>query len=386
MRGKDRLKMLAPVLLAATVGVVLGAPAMTGRAAASQQPSSQQHRGAAESYYAAESHDNVAATHSPQLLRQLAGPSGRGVHARRLAARPRGAVQGVDVAAFQHPGGRAINWRKVHAARIQFAAIKATEGNYYVNPYYARDLARASAAGLTAMGYAFANPRPHAGNGTAAGQARYLVRHAGKVHGRTPPLMLDAEYNPYKGGVCYSLSKAAMVAWIRQFDAQVRKLTGQLPIIYTTAGWWDRCTGGSKAFGTSLVWPAAWTTARHPWLPRGWRNWALWQYSSTATVPGIPGSHTTDLDALNLITPGRQKTAVGRRVSVPVSQVVRRAVTGLGYTASGLPAGLAVNGGGVISGTPTAPDAKSSTITASAEGTKLGTFGVTWTVASSTGR
>lgn len=378
---------MAAVALAATVGAiggVLGAPAMTGRAAASQR-----NGGAAGSNYTAQAHYNVGATHSPQLLRQLAGPSGtsgRAVRARRLAARPRGAVQGVDVAAFQHPGGRAINWPKVHAARIQFAAIKATEGNYYVNPYYARDLARASAAGLTALGYAFANPRPHAGNGTAAGQARYLVRHAGKVHGRTPPLMLDAEYNPYQGGVCYGRSKAGMVAWLKQFDAQIRKLTGQLPIIYTTADWWGRCTGGSKAFGTSLAWPAAWTTASRPWLPRGWRNWALWQYSSTATVPGIPGS-TTDLDALNLIKPTRQKAAVGRHVSVPVSQVVRRAVTGLGYAASGLPTGLAVTAGGVISGTTTAPaDAKSSTVTASAEGRKLGTIGFTWAMASSAGR
>jgi GH25 family lysozyme M1 (1,4-beta-N-acetylmuramidase) len=378
MRGKVRRKVLAAVMLAAGVGAmgaVLGAPGITGRAMASPQSS-----GAAQAHY------NVGAPHSPQLLRQLAGPSGRSGRGARVSSRTaRRAVQGVDVAAFQHPRGRAINWHKVHAARIQFAAIKATEGNYYVNPYYARDLARASAAGLTAMAYGFANPRPHAGNGTAAGQARYLVRHAGKLHGRTPPLMLDAEYNPYQGGECYHLSKAAMVAWLKQFDAQIRKQTGQLPIIYTTADWWRRCTGGSKAFGTSLVWPAAWTTASHPWLPRGWRNWALWQYSSTGTVSGIPGS-TTDLDALNLIKPGRQQAAVGRRVSVPVSQVVRRAVTGLGYAAAGLPTGLAVQVGGVISGTPTAPaGAKSSTVTASAEGKQLGSVGVNWKVATSTG-
>jgi lysozyme len=301
------------------------------------------------------------------------------MRASRLAAKPRGAVQGVDVAAFQHPRGAPINWPKVAAARIQFAAIKATEGNYYVNPYHARDLVRASAAGVHVVAYAFVNPRPHAGNGTAAGQARYLVRHTARLNGRRPPLMLDIEYNPYKGGVCYSLSRAAMVAWLKSFDARVRKLTGHLPIIYTTADWWRRCTGGSRAFGASLIWPAAW--AARPTLPRGWRNWALWQYTSRGTVPGIPAPGSTDRDAVNLIAPGRQKAAVGGRLSVPVSHVVRRTVTGLRYAASRLPAGLSVHASGVISGTLTVPvTAKSSTITAAAAGKTLGSIGVTWDV------
>jgi len=367
MRGRNRLKILAGVVLAGA----LGAPAATAAAVTGQSASQPE-----------QSHYNVGAAHSPQLLHQLAGPVGtKGQHVRPSAG-PRRAVQGVDVAAFQHPGGRAINWPRVARARIQFAAIKATEGNYYVNPYYARDLARATASGLKVMAYGFANPRPHAGNGTAAGQARFLVRHAGTVHGQRPPLMLDIEYNPYKGGICYRLRPAAMVGWLKRFDAEIQELTGRLPVIYTTAGWWDKCTGGSRAFAQSPIWPAAWTTGRRPWLPRGWRNWALWQYTSTATVPGIPDAGGTDLDALNLIAPGRQKTAVGKRVSVAVSQRVRGSKPGLTYSAARLPAGLAVHPSGVIAGTPIVPAKPSSTVTAGAEGKNLGSVGVTWHVAS----
>jgi len=369
MRGRDRLKLLAGVVMAG----VLGAPAAA--AAAGGPPTD----GAAESHY------NVGAAHSPQLLRRLAGPSGTpGQHGRSSspAARPRGSVQGVDVAAFQHGRGTPINWPKVAAARIQFAAIKATEGNYYVNPWHSRDLARATAAGVHVIAYAFANPRQGAGNGTAAAQARFLVRHTPRLlNGRRPPLMLDIEYNPYRGGICYGLHGAAMVGWLKRFDGEIRRLTGQLPIIYTTADWWRRCTGGSRAFGTSLIWPAAWTRAARPAMPRGWRNWALWQYTSRGTVPGIPARGTIDLDALNLIAPGRQKAAVGGGVSVPVSQVVRRAVTGLNYGASRLPTGLSVHASGIVSGTPAVPGgAKSSTIKAAAQGRTLGSIGVTWDV------
>ena len=47
------------------------------------------------------------------------------------------------MAAFQHPGGAPINWAAVAAAGYKFAAVKATEGNYYVNPWAATDIAAA---------------------------------------------------------------------------------------------------------------------------------------------------------------------------------------------------------------------------------------------------
>ncbi len=337
---------------------------------------------------AGEPHDNVAEPHSPRLLRELAGPRGassRGARAGAVPTGPPGAVRGVDVAAFQHPvtkadpQGTPIDWSRVVADGIRFAAVKATEGNYYVNPFYAGDLAGATAAGLPVLGYAFANPK--SGNGTGAGQAEYLVSHAGTVGGRTPPLMLDIEYNPYQGGECYGRSKAAMVTWLQSFDAETRKLTGQVPVLYTTGDWWHRCTGDSAAFSGSLLWVASYTTDARPAMPQGWGNWALWQYTSTATVPGIDSAGHTDLDALNLIAPGAQQTAIGMSVSVPVSQAVAGATPGLSYTTAGLPAGLAVTPAGVVAGTPTMTDsAQASTITAAAEGQVLGSVGVSWEV------
>jgi GH25 family lysozyme M1 (1,4-beta-N-acetylmuramidase) len=334
-------------------------------------------------------HDNVAQPHSPRLLRELAGPPAGSAAARAagVPTGPTGAARGVDVAAFEHPDttqypkGAPIDWAKVAASGIQFAAIKATEGNYYVNPFYARDLAQATAAGLPALGYGFANPK--AGNGTPAGQAQYLVRHAGTVNGRTPPLMLDIEYNPYKGGECYGLSKAAMISWLQKFQAEALTLTGQVPVIYTTQDWWHRCTGDSPAFGTSLLWIASYTTAARPGIAHGWGNWALWQFTSSATVPGIDAAGHTDLDALNLIAPGLQQTAVGMKVSVPVSQVVSGKTTGLAYTASGLPDGLAVSSAGLVAGQPVVTDAsQASTVTAAAEDEVLGSVGMSWQVGS----
>ena len=173
---------------------------------------------------------NVGATHSPQLLRQLAGPaSGARPSALRITGAIAGAVQGVDVASYQHPGGAAINWADVAAAGIGFAAVKATEGTYYQNPYALSDLAEAKAAGLAVGAYAFAIPNGNGGSSSAVAQADYLLRYLG-ADSATVPIMLDIEYDPYVStdgtNQCYGLRPAAMVSWISAFDAEIHRKTG----------------------------------------------------------------------------------------------------------------------------------------------------------------
>jgi GH25 family lysozyme M1 (1,4-beta-N-acetylmuramidase) len=320
------------------------------------------------------------APHSPRLLQALAARPAAAPPSRP----PAGAVRGVDVAAFQHPvtaqfpQGAPISWPQVAGSGVQFAAVKATEGEYYVNPFYAADLAGARAARLAVIGYAFANPKPACG--TAAGQAQYLVNHAhGNGRGPVPPLMLDVEYNPYPGGECYGLKPAAMVTWIRQFEARVKALTKHQPIIYTTRDWWGTCTGGSTALAAGPVWAAAYDAAPDPPVPAGWTDWALWQYSSSGAVPGI-AARRTDLDVLNLVNPGRQSVPARQPVSVAASQVSAGADPGLTYRSAGLPPGLALGGRGLISGSPAASVAgQRDTITA-AWGAVLGSVKLTWNI------
>lgn len=295
---------------------------------------------------------NTGATHSPQVLRQLAG----GTAASRPASPIPGALQGVDVASFQHPNGQSINWTQVAQAGIQFAAVKATEGAYYQNPYALSDLAQAKAAGLSVMAYAFAIPN---GNGSSASpvvQADYLLSYLAKASGPLPVIMLDIEYNPY-GSECYRLTKSAMVTWITRFDAEIQAKTGQQPIIYTPAPWWQTCTGGVANFRQVPLWVPDYSSTSSPTLPAGWTNWGVWQYSSTGTVSGINTPGGTDLDQLNplripLLDPGAQRGVTGTAVSLQIKAV--DPVTGqtLSFSATGLPAGLSISASGLITGTP----------------------------------
>jgi GH25 family lysozyme M1 (1,4-beta-N-acetylmuramidase) len=270
-------------------------------------------------------------------------------------------VPGIDVASYQHkktsqyPQGTPISWTQVGAAGYRFAAVKATEGEYYINPWEATDVAGAKAAGLYVTAYHFAIPN----GGDGASQARFAIANSGYVSGpRMLPMMLDIEYDPYVASdhtnECYGLSPAAMTSWLAAFVATARQLTGQDPVIYTTADWWNACTGGSTAFGADPMWVAAYGFTSPP-MPAGWPAWTYWQYTSAGTVPGVATPGASDLSRFNLnlpglVSPGLQASRPGARVALEIPALATIVGTRLTYTVSGLPPGLWITPNGLISG------------------------------------
>jgi GH25 family lysozyme M1 (1,4-beta-N-acetylmuramidase) len=288
--------------------------------------------------------------------------------AKPVPPKPPRRLPGLDVAAFQHPGGAGISWNSVVKAGYKFAEVKATEGDYYVNPYAAGDLKSAKAAGLDVAPYHFGIPNASGG----AAQAQFAVEYSGYAPGpRMMPLTLDIEYDPYvssdRTNVCYGLSASRMTAWLAAFVGEARALTGQYPVIYTTADWWDTCTGRSAAFGADPMWIAAYGFTSPP-MPPGWKTWTFWQYTSSGSVPGVATAGGTDLDAFSptmvgLIYPGTQSGRCGSRVSLAVTSLGAMAGEALTYSAVGLPPGLAVASGGTITGTIPAAAAPKTTTT-----------------------
>jgi len=211
-------------------------------------------------------------------------------------------TQGIDVSALQHPRNAVINWPDVAAAGNTFAAIKASEATYYVNPYFASDAIQAARAGLFVMPYAFANPSAARVNGSAKAQADVAIRQltsAGVPASQMLPLALDIEPDPYAAGQkasqCYGLSPAAMVTWIRQFVAEAQLKTGKESVIYTTVAWWKACTGNSAAFGNYPLWIASYGKS-NPVLPARWSKYTFWQHTAGGAIRGVTGS--TDEDFL----------------------------------------------------------------------------------------
>jgi GH25 family lysozyme M1 (1,4-beta-N-acetylmuramidase) len=227
-----------------------------------------------------------------------------------VTASPASAViTGIDVASHQHPNGAAINWQQVASAGHRFAYVKATEGpgngtdkcsrrTYYTNPYFAADWSGAGAAGLYRGAYHYA--RPQLPLSSAEEQARYFVSVTGASNGAYDlPLELDLEET------C-GLGQSDLAEWARRFLAEVTRLTGKKPLVYTGRWFWQANIG---AYGNDIgqnyrLWTADYPCQRqdgslfcdpntgtyNPPIYGGWGQWTFWQNYSVGVVPGIIGN------------------------------------------------------------------------------------------------
>ncbi len=213
-----------------------------------------------------------------------------------LLALPTAAVAdpyGPDVASYQHPATRSyphgapIEWNSVAGEPDQhFAIIKATQGTNYVNPYLASDAAAAKAAGLVVGFYHFADPGL-----PAVAQANFFARTIGRVGAGELPPILDLEITGQCGARQRDCSPGHIVAWTRAFLTRLAADTHRTPMIYTDPGFWNSSVR-SRAFSSYPLWLADFTYnpmgSPDAW-PMGWHQYALWQYTDDASIPGIVG-------------------------------------------------------------------------------------------------
>jgi GH25 family lysozyme M1 (1,4-beta-N-acetylmuramidase) len=188
-------------------------------------------------------------------------------------------LPGIDISGYQGN----VNWAAV-APNIDFVYIKATEGTYYTNPYFAQQYNGSYSHGLIRGSYHFAIPN----NSSGTSQADYFIAHGGgwSSDGKTLPGALDIEYNPY-GAECFGLSQSSMVNWIWNFVNEYAVREGVFPPIYSTTDWWTTCTGNYSGFGAyDPLWIANYSASGGGPLPHGWSFYTFWQYASSGAQPG----------------------------------------------------------------------------------------------------
>lgn len=217
-----------------------------------------------------------------------AGSSGEAARAGARVRQPNvgATLPGIDVSHWQNT----IDWKKVASAGKRFVFLKATDGHDYLDPTFATNRAGARANGLVVGAYHFARPDPSRGD--AIEEARWFVSQADPRPGNLLPV-LDLETS--KG-----LDQQGITLWARRWVAEVRRLTGITPLMYTSPYGWASRTGDSRALAREGVplWVAHWGVDS-PLLPAGdWdgNGWRVWQYTSDGHVAGIQGR--VDLDVV----------------------------------------------------------------------------------------
>lgn len=172
-------------------------------------------------------------------------------------------VDGIDISHHQQ---QRINYAAAKKAGLKWLAHKATEGATYSDPNYTKRRAEARSAGIPFCAYHFARPD----KGDAIVEARAFIRVAKPDPSIDVKPVLDLETNEA------GMSLSALRDWARTFNAEVRRLTGVLPIVYTPYDlgpvlegcivWRPRYNGGTA----------------EPELP-----WDIWQFSDRHDFPGF---------------------------------------------------------------------------------------------------
>jgi GH25 family lysozyme M1 (1,4-beta-N-acetylmuramidase) len=220
-------------------------------------------------------------------------------------------VHGVDVS----DGQGAIDWVAVKASGIDFALMKATQGNYNVQSSFGANWSGAAHAGVIRGAYHFFDPTV---DGVA--QAKYFLGVVRPMGAGDLPPMLDIEC-PSGDSACLgwaggSGDEPPAVITSRMWDwiHTVQSATGKKPIIYSYTSWFADSgidTAGLQAYPLNDAYPVAGNCVD---VPAPWSQATIWQNSWWGTVSGIAGQ--VDLDEF-LGTLTNLRTFAGETVKPP---------------------------------------------------------------------
>ena len=176
------------------------------------------------------------------------------------------ATAGIDVSKYQG----AINWSAVAASGISFAFIKAGSTNKGMDPYFVSNVQGAQAAGVRTGVYIYSYATTPE---QAAAEAELLLQWI-EPYNINFPVAIDIEDNVQKG-----LDAGTCTAIANTFCSIVSQ-AGYTPIVYTYTNFYKSHFTSGLAYDK---WIAQY--ADHNDTP----GWAIWQYSSSGSVPGIAG-------------------------------------------------------------------------------------------------
>jgi len=182
-------------------------------------------------------------------------------------------IHGMDVSYYED----SIDWNAAHGAGIDFAFVRVSDGTTYRDPKFAAYWAGARAAGVLRGAYQFFRPAED-----PIAQAELLLDLMGPLDPGDLPPVIDVEVS---GGLTQPEVAASVQSWV----THVAQRTGRVPIVYAGLYSWPDLTNSADVT-TSPLWVAQYTSAACPNIPGPWPRWTFWQYSSTGSMPGIPGA------------------------------------------------------------------------------------------------
>jgi lysozyme len=178
-------------------------------------------------------------------------------------------VHGIDVSHYQSR----VNWDSVSATGLQFAFVKATEGETWRDSFFCKNWDKLHEIGLKRGAYHFFHPTLNAKT-----QAENFLEMVDLRPGDLPPVV-DVE-------TAVGVSRAVLIAKLRIWLWTVEQKTGVRPIIYTNQNFYKKWLSGQ--FEENPLWIARFSDKKP--LLIGKKQWDFWQYASHGRLSGVAGA------------------------------------------------------------------------------------------------
>ncbi|MCX5745696.1 MAG: GH25 family lysozyme, partial [Proteobacteria bacterium] len=189
-------------------------------------------------------------------------------------------VKGIDISKYQGD----INWPAVANDGVEFAFVRVSDGLNAIDAKFARNWDGTRANHVLRGAYQFFRPGQD-----ARAQADLFLSKIGTLEADDLPPVIDVE-------AADGLSASKVAAGVKTWIDRVASVTGRTPIIYTGYYFWRDSVGAADQT-TSPLWHAQYSTASCPNIAPPWKDWAIWQYSSSGSVAGIVGN--VDMNRFN---------------------------------------------------------------------------------------
>jgi GH25 family lysozyme M1 (1,4-beta-N-acetylmuramidase) len=210
-------------------------------------------------------------------------------------------LQGVDTSS----GQGTVTWSSAKGAGIDWAIMKATQGNYDHDSAFPKNWGPAKAAGVVRGAYHFFDPTLD-----GATQAAYFLTAMGPLDAEDLSPVIDVECPTGPTEDCLGFSGGTGVVDAADFRTHlldwlnaVEAATGRKPIIYTYVDFFPET--GAAGTGTNVdttgldaypLWIADYSGTSCLIAPTPWTQAAAWQYDDNGTFSGI--SDEVDVDRM----------------------------------------------------------------------------------------
>ncbi|TPE42781.1 glycoside hydrolase family 25 protein [Pontibacter mangrovi] len=176
-------------------------------------------------------------------------------------------VRGVDVSRWQ----KEVDWAQVSEAQVSFAFIKATEGDYRLDPFFARNWEETRRHGIKRGAYHFYKPET-----PVEEQVKLFTSTVTLESGDLPPV-LDLEVTDR------SVSPEQLRKDVRAWLEAVTAYYGVRPIIYTGQNYYRRYLKGY--FPEYHFWIARYSDVAPD--THHTDSWMFWQFTDRGSIAGI---------------------------------------------------------------------------------------------------